>query len=208
MKLIIYTNVTWTTNCELRVYSNKFQYIYTWQFSPFISAANCQAGSGRCFFNGRRQEAWQRSPRSTRSPGPDCRGSARRRATDGHRCYQVVELLLSGPGELCAARCEQSALLCRLGAAGAAGWRGRQTPRTGSSLSSSGWSPRSAQQDSEQRRRAHGLQTGQRISSPCWPVKQFSERHQRKFALLATRCKNIRGSIHQPWEFIARCQNK
>lgn len=49
MKLSIYTNVTWTTNCELRVYSNKFQYIYTWQFSPFISAANCQAGSGRCF---------------------------------------------------------------------------------------------------------------------------------------------------------------
>ena len=175
-------------------------------FSPFISAANCQAGSGSCFVsNGRGRAAWQQSPRSTRSPGTGCRGSARRRATGGRRCYQGVELLPSGPGALRAAQCEQSDRLCRLGAAGAAGWRGPQIPQTGSSSSSSGWSPHSAQQDSGRRWRAHGLQNGQRISSPCWPVKQFSRKHHSKL-LVSAISKNVRGSIHQPWEFIARCR--
>lgn len=119
-------------------------------------------------FNEYCQVSSRPSPGSTHIPQADCTGSAWKRATGGHR-YQGVKLPSGHRARaalLCAVRCAQSARLCKLGAVDAAPWIGPLIPLIGSSLSSSGWLLRNAQQGSEQRPRAHELRNGRMISSP------------------------------------------
>lgn len=158
-------------------------------------------------FNWQHQAAWQQSPRSTHSSQVGCRGWAWMRATDGRHCYQGVELLPSGLGALCAAQYERFARLCTLGAASVAPWIRQQIPQTDNSLSSSGWSPHSAQQGFGKRQQAHGLQTDQMISSLCWPIKTVFQETPIANLLVSTISKIVKGSTHQPWKFIARCRN-